>query len=101
MRGTIGWRLLVLAAVTAMTGCTVLDPFPTGPLGAAPQSKDAGPRVAICYNALKTSPEKVQELAQAQCVGKAVAEKVDTDYRLDDCPLLTPGRATFVCKPVK
>lgn len=101
MRGSKGWRLLALAAVIAVSGCTALNPFPTGPLPPTPQSKDAGPRVAICYNALKTSADKVREMAQAQCIGKAVVEKIDTDYHLDDCPLLTPARATFVCKPIK
>jgi len=82
-----------------VAGCTALNPFPTGPLPADPKVKDAGPRVAICYNPMKTPPEKVQELGQAQCLGGAAAEKVDVDYRLDDCPVLTPARATFVCKP--
>jgi hypothetical protein len=57
--------------------------------------------VAVCYNVFKTPPGKIQEQAQAQCFGKAVAERVDTDYRMDACPLLTPGRATFVCTPEK
>ncbi len=55
--------------------------------------------MAVCYNVLRTSPEELQKLAQAQCFGDTVAEQVDTDYRLDDCPVLTPGRATFLCKP--
>ena len=87
--------LLVAAAVSA---CTALNPFATGPL-ADPKSKDPAPRVAICYNPLKTSDEKVQSLGQAQCVGDATAQLVGTDYRLDNCPMLTPTRATFVCKP--
>lgn len=88
---------LLLAVFVA--GCSALNPFPTGPLAADPKAKDTRPRVAICYNPFKTPPEKIMELGQAQCIGGAVAERVDTDYRLDDCPVLTPGRATFVCKP--
>lgn len=88
---------LLLAAIVA--GCTALNPFPTGPLAADPKDKNPGVRVAICYNPLKTPSEKLQELGQAQCVGGTVAEPVDTDYRLDDCPVLAPARATFVCKP--
>jgi hypothetical protein len=99
-----GWRtlgLLALLPVVCVAGCSGLTPFATGPIAAEPGVADAGPRVAICYNTLKTPPEKVQELGQAQCIGQAVAERIDTDYHLDDCPILTPGRATFVCKPVK
>lgn len=88
---------LLLAAVIA--GCSSLTPFSTGPLPADPNAKDPRPRVAICYNPLKTSDEKLQQLGQAQCLGDMTAELVSTDYRLDDCPLLTPGRATFACKP--
>lgn len=92
------WRLTLGLLTAALSACSALTPFATGPL-ADPKAKDPGPRVAICYNPLKTPPEKVQELGQAQCLGDAVAERVDTDYRLDDCPVFTPGRATFVCKP--
>lgn len=95
----MGRRLLTLPIVAALAGCSGLNPFPTPPLGADPGVKDAGPRVAICYNTFKTTPQKLQEMAQVQCFGGAVPERVDTDYRLDNCPLLTPARATFVCKP--
>ena len=94
-------RLLALLLAAGLAGCSSLTPFATGPKKADPKEKDPGPRVAICYNPLKTSDEKVQESGQAQCIGKAEAEKVSTDYRLDDCPVLTPARATFVCKPAK
>jgi len=94
-------RLLILAGAIGVAGCTATNPFVTAPLPADTGVKDAGPRVAICYNVLKTPPEKIQELAQAQCLGKTTAERVDTDYRVDNCPLLTPGRATFVCNPAK
>jgi hypothetical protein len=93
------FALILLAA--AVSACSALAPFATAPLAAGPGVKDAGTRVAVCYNALKTPPEKLLALAQAQCLGSAVAERVDTDYHFDDCPALTPGRATFVCKPAK
>ena len=72
--------------------------FATAPVAVAPGVKEPGPRVAICYNPFKTEPEKVQTLAQAECFGNASAEKVDTDYRLDTCPVMTPARASFVCR---
>jgi hypothetical protein len=78
-------RFLAAALMLALSGCSALTPFAAAPLAASPGVVDPGPRVAICYNSL----------------GKTVAELVGTDYRLDDCPVLTPGRATFVCKPAK
>jgi len=94
-------RVLALLLATTTSGCSGLTPFAAAPLAAPPGTTDPGPRVAICYNTLKTPPERVQQLAQAECFGHTTAELVDTDYRLDDCPVLTPGRATFVCKPAK
>jgi hypothetical protein len=91
------WPLVLFALI--VPGCSALTPFPTSPLAAEPNVKDPGPRVAICYSPFKTPDEKVQELAQAECIGDATAEKVSTDYRLDGCPAFTPARATFVCKP--
>lgn len=93
------WRCLVLLTGAAVAGCSALTPFATAPLAADPGAKDESPRVAICYNPWKTPPEKVQQLAQAECVDTTVARRVDTDYRLDNCPLMTPGRATFACTP--
>ena len=98
MRGLGGWGGLVLLA-GIVSGCSTLTPFPTAPRALDPGAPDLGPRVAICYNPLKTPPEKVQELGQAQCIGDTIAQQTGTDYRLDDCPVLTPERATFLCKP--
>jgi hypothetical protein len=94
------WHLLILLSGVLATGCSALTPFATEPLAAKP-GQPPGTRVGICYNTLKTSQDKVKELAQAECPGDTVAEQVDTDYRMDDCPLFTPGRASFVCKPAK
>jgi len=92
----------ILMAAAAVAACSALTPFNTAPRALTKGEKDpGGPRVAVCYNTFKTPTEKLQQMAQAQCGDKAVAEQIDTDYRLDDCPLLTPGRATFVCKPTK
>jgi hypothetical protein len=96
-----GRRLAGLLLAMFVTGCTALNPFPTGPLAADPKGTDSRPRVAICYNPWKTPPEKVQEMGRAQCLDGAAAEKVGVDYHLDDCPVLTPARATFVCIPAK
>jgi hypothetical protein len=93
-------RLLVLLAALA-AGCSALTPYATAPLPATNGVTDPGPRVAICYNRLKTSSDQVQQLAQAECLGDTVAQQVDTDYYLQNCPLSVPGRATFVCAPKK
>jgi hypothetical protein len=91
----------VTAAVAVVTGCTLLVPFPTYPQQPQAGVKDAGPRVAICYDGLASPREVVQKAAQDECGPGTVADRVDTDWKLDYCPLLLPARATFVCKPKK
>lgn len=91
--------LLVLAAELA--GCSVLTPYPTYPQQPAAGVKDAGPRVAICYDALASSRATVQQAAQDECGPGTLAARIDTDWVLDFCPLLLPARATFVCHPKK
>ena len=93
-------RLLLVAGAALLAGCSsAIAPFATVPKAATVGITDPGPRVAICYNTLKTSAAQVQEAAQAECLNGGTAELVDTDYRVDFCPLMTPGRATFVCRP--
>jgi hypothetical protein len=91
--------LLLIAAAT-LVGCTALDPYPTTPRAAQPGAP-AGPRVAICYNRLTTSLAEVQAEAQQECNADTVASPVDTDWYLQNCPLLLPAHATFVCNPKK
>ena len=93
-----GAFLLTLAAMLA--GCGALNPYPAAPRVAQPGAP-AGPRVAICYNTLATSLAEVQAQAQEECGANTVAEPVDTDWYLQACPLLLPGRATFVCRATK
>jgi len=91
--------LLLIGAAT-LAGCTLLNPFPTAPRVAQPGSP-AGPRVAICYNTLSTSLAEVQAEAQQECGANTVASPIDTDWYLQNCPLLLPARATFVCTAKK
>jgi len=95
------WCQLVLLLAALATACSGPTPFVTAPPPLAPGAQNPGQRVSVCYNTLKTSPEKLQALAQPQCPVNTTAERLGTDYRLDDCPILTPGRATFVCKAAK
>ncbi len=91
---------LVLTLAATLAGCGALDPYPTPPRAAQPGAP-AGPRVAICYNTLTTSLTQVEAEAQQECSASTVAEPVDTDWYLQNCPLLLPARATFVCRAKK
>ena len=94
-------RLAALALAATLAGCSGFTPFATSPPALAIGEVAPGKRVAVCYNGLKTPPEKLQEMAQAECLGEGNAQPLDTDYRLDNCPVMTPARATFLCKPGK
>ncbi len=91
---------LLLAGGAVLAGCGALGPFPTAPRVAQP-GQPAGARVAICYNTLTTPLAKVQAEAQSECAAGTVPEPVDTDWHLQNCPLLLPARASFVCTPRK
>jgi hypothetical protein len=91
--------MLSIATAAALAGCTALDPYPTYPRQPEAKTHDAGPRVAICYDTLVSSPAAVQKAAATQCVADAVATRIDTDWLLQYCPLLLPARATFVYTP--
>jgi hypothetical protein len=89
------------AAAAGIAGCSAFDPYPTAPQPAAAGVKDAGARVAICYDVLVSSRAAVEKAAQDECASNTLATRADTDWKLDFCPLLLPARATFVCKPNK
>ena len=67
------------------------QPYPTYPGGARRASR-AGPRVAICYNALVSTLDEVQAAAQKECPAEHDRRAVDTDWYLQYCPLLLPAR---------
>ena len=94
-------RTAALAGVVGLVACSAFAPFSTEPASPDPGATDAGPRVAICYNTLRTDLQKVQEEAQAECGANTVAQPVETDWHLVHCPLLLPARGTFVCAPKK
>jgi hypothetical protein len=97
-----GLRLLgVLLAVAALAGCSALDPYATYPRQPEAGVKDAGPRVAVCYDTLVSTSASVQQTAQEECPAHTLAARIDTDWLLLNCPLLLPARATFVCTPKK
>ena len=96
------WRLLVVLAAGLACSCGALTPYASAPAPLPAGIKDPRQRVGICANPLKTSPQQVQQLAQAECLGNTVAEQVTgDDYRLDVCPVAVPARVTFACTPRK
>jgi hypothetical protein len=94
-------RLGLLVAAVALAGCSAFVPYPTYPQPAAAGVTDARARVAICYDAIISSRAEVQKAAQDECAPNTHATRVDTDWKLDYCPLLLPARATFACDPKK
>lgn len=90
----------LLISAAAVGSCSMLDPYPTAPqaaeLGAPPAQ-----RVAMCYNTLKTSLAEAQQQATAECAAGTSAEPADSDWYLQNCPLLLPTHATFVCTKKK
>lgn len=94
-------RLAPVFMLLFAAGCSALAPYPTDPQPAAAGVKDGGPRVAICYDLLVSSRDTVQKAAQEECEPNTLAARVDTDWKLDHCPLLLPARATFICRPKK
>jgi hypothetical protein len=91
---------LALLAAAAMASCSALDPYPTVPHATQP-GQPAGQRVAICYNTMNSTLTQVQTEAQQECAANTVAAPVDTDWYMQNCPLLLPARATFVCTAKK
>jgi hypothetical protein len=100
VRAKLG-RAFAIAGVAGLAGCGALDPYPTYPQQPAAGVTDPGPRVAICYDFVASSRETVQKAAQQECGPNTLPTRVDTDWKLDYCPLLLPARATFICKPTK
>lgn len=96
---------LALFGAAALAGCGALDPYPTYPQAASAGTAPGRPpahRIAICYNPLSTTLAQVRAEAQQECVAdypRTRAEPAGTDYYLQNCPLLLPARATFVCTP--
>ena len=90
-------------AVCLLSACGgAFEPYSTVALPLdSHQPAPAGQRIGICYNTLTASLAEVQKAAQQACPAETVAEPTDTDYHLQGCPLLIPGRATFVCTPKK
>ena len=90
-----------LLAAAAVTGCSQLQPYATYPRSTLPGEVNAGPRVAVCRDPLVSSLDDAQRVAQEECPAHTTAIYLDTDLYLQNCPLLLPARATYVCTPKK
>ena len=91
--------LLLLLGAGGLAGCGALDPYPTVP-HALTDPKATTPRVAICYNPMESPLGAVQAEAQQECAAgnpRSVAVPAETDWYLQNCPLLLPARANFTC----
>ena len=84
--------------VGLLAACGALDPFPTTPHNIEP-GQPAGQRVAICYDTLVTTLAEVRQQAQHECPANTTATPIQTDWIMQNCPILLPARATFVCTP--
>lgn len=92
--------LLLVIVATTLAGCGELAPYESVPRAPEP-GQPPGARVAICYNGMTAAAEQVKAEAQQACPAGTEAQRVDTDWYLQSCPVLLPGRATFVCVPTK
>lgn len=92
--------ILTAAALLPLAGCaTEFEAYGITPLPLDEGVKEAGPRVAVCYNAMVTPKARVAELAQQQCAPDRIAQPLVTDWHIQLCPLLLPARANFICAP--
>ena len=87
--------------LASLAGCSALDPYATYPRAARPGEDAAVTRVAICYDTFVSSLDQVQTAAQQECAADTVATYSSTDWYLQNCPLLLPARATYMCTPKK
>jgi hypothetical protein len=94
-------RLLALAAAAGLAACSEFAPFETYAPPAPKGKTETGPRVAVCYDRLTNSQAAIAAAAQAQCPKGTAAARVGTDLTMQNCPLLLPSRAIFVCAPQK
>jgi hypothetical protein len=82
-----------------LSGCSALEPYATFPRSARPGEDAAVTRVAICYDTFVSSLDQVQAAAQQECAADTIATYSSTDWYLQNCPLLLPARATYMCTP--
>ena len=90
-------RAFALALAAWLAGCGEFAPFETYAPPPEAGHREAGPRVALCYDRLNANPTEVKNSALALCAKGTTATPLATDLTMQDCPLLLPQRAIFVC----
>jgi hypothetical protein len=92
-------RRLSLGLCLLLSACgSFVEPFEGVPRLPEPGAVEAGPRIAVCYNAMFATPAAVRRVAEEACGSGTIAQFAGQDMRLS-CPLLTPVRASFICTP--
>jgi len=93
--------LLALPLLFALTRCSQLrdslPPFETEPPPLLKSETEPVPRVAVCYNSLTATAERVREIAAVSCGPGTTPAPLSRDESLRNCPVLTPMRVTFAC----
>jgi hypothetical protein len=100
------WRwLLFLAAALALTaaGCAWPEPyvyryqeFDRSRVDFGKEPTDLA-SVGICYNKKNATPERIVEMAKAECAKYGRVAVYSKQRRLE-CPLVTPMEAVFTCR---
>lgn len=110
------WRNWVMAAlaVLALAACSSA-PYPVAPsdpaVAAVPATPalagplgpfDYDPRphaIALCYGSALNEPAEVMARARELCPYGGEVQRADDDFFWNDCSLLQPQRASFICFP--
>ena len=88
--------LAVLALTGLAAGACSLRPFPTTPPEALQDSPAAS--ISVCYSKATTTPEEIIKAVTKSCAGPgARLVFYGQDGLPNECPLLQPARATFLC----
>lgn len=99
-------KMLIMSVVfMSITACSLFDPFVDRRRNAGAESKEhlyvgrsTPEKPAICYNSLWTTPETLQQLANAECQKQGTgdyAEKIN-DSTLT-CKVFLPSHAYYQC----
>ena len=94
-------RFLAILALTGLAaGACSLRPFPTTPPTALEKALGDSPAasISVCYSKATTTPEEIIKAVTKSCAGPdARLVFHGQDGVPNDCPLLQPARATFLC----
>ena len=94
-------RFLAILALTGLAaGACSLRPFPTTPPEALRKALEDSPAasISVCYSKATTTPEEIIKAVTKSCAGPdARLVFHGQDGVPNDCPLLQPARATFLC----